>query len=336
MRPLPDTAPRVLARHETDLKAALLRLWKCTNCGERFGREKAGASAAPVAGIGTNRRTPSRSDYFRFRATDMHPLATKSILSALVWTAIHAGIGDGLLLRCVPAKTRSAVEARKRSDADLRGALLVNGVAFIHACLTVPLGIYGAFFCTSLREDKFNGTNPATDFMFVVMLGYFLWDSAVCIWHYRSFGMTFLLHGVICFVSLYVQQVATTDRLNWYLCALALSEASTPFLHIRYVLLKGKATSTRLFTFANTMFLALFVSVRLIAIPSCMTGPLLKELVFSSARTPNMSAARRTLIVTDYVFWLFLNFFWATQLARSQWKQFRLSGGRKETESGQK
>lgn len=88
--------------------------------------------------------------------------------------------------------------------------------------------------------------------------GYFLWDLLVST--YEGWGVAFIAHAVAC---TFVYASAMAPFLHWHGLFFLLFEASTPFLHLRWLLIKLGWTKGLMFPIVNYGFALAFFLVRL-------------------------------------------------------------------------
>lgn len=240
-------------------------------------------------------------------------------LSAACWTLFHIVVNDKLLLSLMPRDVRAKAEVKKRSDRSFRSSLGINGVAFTHAILITPL-VLSVALQEEYRTDIFGGDSERFRWANSVMMGYFVWDTLVCLKEYENYGATFLFHGVISMLATIVNATAIHPRMVFILAIFSGTEISTPALHIRWLLLQIKETRRPLFHVFNALFIALFILYRLLLVPVVSIGPFFLDCLkpYSERHTRDMSIRRRVCYVSVAAAWLVLNFYWAFLMVRTQ------------------
>jgi len=90
--------------------------------------------------------------------------------------------------------------------------------------------------------------------------GYFLWDAAVCLYHIRSTGIGFALHGVACTIA-----YAWSQRpfVHYWAVLFLLYELSTPFLNTVWFMDKMGYTGSKRQLVAGIGLLITFFVIRL-------------------------------------------------------------------------
>jgi len=111
-------------------------------------------------------------------------------------------------------------------------------VAMVHACFAITLcpGYYSPekhFYqfnnvTNSYSIDNF-AYDPFVQFIYSISVGYFLWDSIVCIQH--LWGFEYIMHGVLCFIAYYCNLYPFLH--HWGRFYLGFFELSTIPLHFR-------------------------------------------------------------------------------------------------------
>ncbi len=80
-------------------------------------------------------------------------------------------------------------------------------VAFLHAIVILTLATYGLTCDQALMDDHKFGYSTLGYTTMAIAVGYFLWDMAICIVHFKEFGVGFFLHGVGCFFTFFFSLV---------------------------------------------------------------------------------------------------------------------------------
>lgn len=208
----------------------------------------------------------------------------------------------------------------KRLDEKHHTDLHVRVSATIHAIVVC----YGSILLMlnpgeALTKDEVNGYEPRAQLYIGIAMGYFIWDTCVCVWY--NWGWGFLLHAVFCTV---LYGCAAQPFLHYAATLFLLFELSTPLLHLRWLLLQLKQADTVLFKATNYGFALCFFVVRLVlGIPlswkfvqrPCWFDDGGSNLHFSAVL---MSVGNLTLNV--------LNVFWFVQMVKSATKK---RGGKK-------
>ena len=109
----------------------------------------------------------------------------------------------------------------------------------VHALIVCALGLLWHFPGLLPRDhpsiknmvgDHMNGYSSAPAVQMGIASGYFIYDLLICIYHYKAFGNSFLIHAMVC-LSIYMisDQTAT---IQYYTTFFLLFELSTLFLNV--------------------------------------------------------------------------------------------------------
>uniref|UniRef100_A0A7S4IKV5 TLC domain-containing protein n=1 Tax=Vannella robusta TaxID=1487602 RepID=A0A7S4IKV5_9EUKA len=144
-------------------------------------------------------------------------------------------------------------------------------VALIHSIAAIALASKAVwqFPHNSSEMQQIFGSTPELRLAASVSCGYFLWDAVINIWHWRSPGTDYfafqgLLHGSVCFF------VYIASLRPFGLCVTALHllfEFSTPFLHIRWFLIKLGYASSAIGVTNDYAFVLVFFVARVLMGP---------------------------------------------------------------------
>jgi hypothetical protein len=98
-------------------------------------------------------------------------------------------------------------------------------------CIVIMVLSYPLFDDQTLSKDRVGGYTPYCGFVCAMALGYFIWDSYICLRHIRLFGPGFVLHGL---GSFFVFLQSMRPYVMYYTPIFLLFEASTPFVNIHW------------------------------------------------------------------------------------------------------
>lgn len=118
----------------------------------------------------------------------------------------------------------------------------------------------------ALRADKLYATTPASRTCIAITAGYFLYDVYICATRFSQNGVEFTLHAVFCCLAYWYP--ALTGHLHYLGACFLMWELSTPFLYLRWVLLKTGRAEGRLMMPANLAFALSFFGCRIVYGPS--------------------------------------------------------------------
>lgn len=239
-------------------------------------------------------------------------------LSSLLWIMVYKLLNDKLVLCLLPEAVREYVKHTKETDPNFRRLSIANGTAFIHAFLVSPICIICGI--QLMAEDPWEGESNVIEVLAILILGYFVWDVLICVLDVTKYGVTFLLHGLLSLIGLYVQVASARCRMLGFVAMFAASEISTPFLHCRWYCIKAKQTDTAYFRWANFLFLLSFFLMRIMYMP-IFVFPLFWKDCVELRYLHNMSIYRRLLQCVMSMAWTLLNYYWGSFLLYSQMKQ---------------
>ena len=174
-----------------------------------------------------------------------------------VWPAIYDIFNLGAIKQGKKPLSRVALAKDIRTRA----------VATIFAIYIVGLAIFGVLRgdYSYLAEKGFYATTPLTVHMSHVAVGFFIWDLYVSV--VDGFGPAFIFHGLAC---VWVFTVALGPIMHSMAFVALGFEASTPFLHLRRVLIMAGQSEGALFTAAQGAFAVTFFLARIaIGWPTC-------------------------------------------------------------------
>lgn len=110
-----------------------------------------------------------------------------------------------------------------------------NATAILH---TVVALYYSYFILVDpiFWADRLYYTSALSTQLGTITCGYFLYDTIICIRRYNTSGIAFLIHGIVCLLVNSFSLVFKIGHFHW--AASIIWELSTPFVHLRSLLLK--------------------------------------------------------------------------------------------------
>lgn len=154
-----------------------------------------------------------------------------------------------------------ADDSEKAADWDSRV------VSFVHCIIIIPLAAF-TLMDESIRRDHATGYSDTWLLCNTVAAGFFIWDTFVCLKHFKTFGISFVIHAVLCMAAYVLCSLAPIAAggysMPFWCSAALLFESSTPWLNVRYFLLKLKKTDSKLFTLVQIGFGLTFFASRLL------------------------------------------------------------------------
>jgi hypothetical protein len=174
-------------------------------------------------------------------------VATQYLVPALFGRRVYAALnGDGKL----PSAADQARDARTKV------------IAVVHALLVTGIALYGLWWRRAdylfLRSDVDAGT-PLTQQLGYMAASYFLWDVVVVA--IDGYSVEWHIHA---WMGLAVFSASLRPFLHWMSLVTLTYEASTPFLHLRKLLIQRGAGHGALFTATQLLFAATFFLSRIV------------------------------------------------------------------------
>jgi hypothetical protein len=227
-------------------------------------------------------------------------------LSFLTWTGIYLAVYSRKTSSRIIEKSPDAIRLKRQE-------LGVKIASILHAGYTA----YGANQC--LKEfsglDFFTKSEAAAHYANVAA-GFFIADLILCVILIEEHGIEFVIHAIAALGgSLYVSMTGVGHQ---YFLHLLLFEASTPFLHIRSLLLEYGYGKTIIAQINNLIFLLTFGYFRLykgIPLIAKMCNELITKKPLSTPATAFFIAASISMSC--------LNVYWFTKVLKSAIKTLK-------------
>lgn len=149
----------------------------------------------------------------------------------------------------------------KDQSRDLVLGVVTRLIGACHNFVQLPLAL------TVLADASFWGdpmriTSTRSMWMLQISAGYFLHDAINCIIRYELEGFSYLVHGVYCFC---VYSFAIYGNvMHYYGAAYLMWEASTPFVHLRWLLWKFGMAETKAYTINGICMILMFFCCRIV------------------------------------------------------------------------
>jgi hypothetical protein len=200
-----------------------------------------------------------------------------------------------------------------------RQELAVKVVSILHGLYTS----YGAYMCLNSiatdtgtqNIDMFSKFEEATHYANVAA-GFFIADLILCIILVEEHGMEFIIHAIAALAG--STYVSLTGIGHLYFLNLLLFEASTPFLHIRYLLLEYGYGKTIVANINNLLFLLTFAYFRL------FKGiPILTKLCYTLIVEKPLNIYAVIFFVASSIAMSSLNIIWFIKILRSAIKAIK-------------
>lgn len=154
----------------------------------------------------------------------------------------------------LPKDATALAAARARLATGMRTSVVASIMA-LHVSLGALYGLLSPSVMDALRHNL-EAEVPLTRHLCNVAVGYFLWDLTYC-W---NDGAVYVVHGVAC---LAVFAGALRPFLHHMALVTLLFEASTPFMHLRRILIDSDEASGLVFSLVHHAFAATFFASRI-------------------------------------------------------------------------
>lgn len=178
----------------------------------------------------------------------------------------------------------------------------------------------------AMKEDLLYGTSVASIKCISVASAYFFYDMYICVTRFSENGLPFLIHGLLC--SLAYAYPLLSGNMHYQGACFLMWELSTPFLYLRWFLIKTNRTDGSLMSIANVLFALAFFGCRIVA------GPILSwEYYQASGREISSPRAFKDNAIPYNVIYGYrvamfilngLNFYWFYNIVR-----IAVTGGKK-------
>ncbi|RKP23518.1 TLC domain-containing protein [Syncephalis pseudoplumigaleata] len=136
----------------------------------------------------------------------------------------------------------------------------IHVVSMVH-CLSVLYMAFQVYGIPALQADKLFGYDSYAGNVYAYTCGYFLWDGLTSLRYVRHFGVSFLLHGIVCFT---VFIFCFRPFLNYFGAVFLMFELSTPFLNIHWFMDKTGMTGTVWQAINGVILLSAFFVARIL------------------------------------------------------------------------
>ncbi|KAI9599104.1 TLC domain-containing protein [Syncephalis fuscata] len=130
----------------------------------------------------------------------------------------------------------------------------IHVVSMVH-CVSVLYMAFQIYGLPTLQADKLFGYDTYAGNVYAYTCGYFLWDGLTSLRYVRHFGVSFMLHGIVCF---------SRPFLNYFGAIFLMFELSTPFLNIHWFMDKTGMTGTIWQAINGAILLAAFFVARIV------------------------------------------------------------------------
>eukprot|EP00002_Diphylleia_rotans_P002461 TRINITY_DN11553_c0_g1_i1.p1 TRINITY_DN11553_c0_g1~~TRINITY_DN11553_c0_g1_i1.p1 ORF type:complete len:258 (+),score=43.75 TRINITY_DN11553_c0_g1_i1:64-837(+) len=186
-------------------------------------------------------------------------LPTVMAASVVFWTLLY--FAAPLLFRVFPCT--NSVYAKLDHDKQIDMCLRIVSTA--HAVVVVQGAVYALSIDKEMWDDYVWAHSPTAELYMAIAAGYFLWDTIMCLIHFKSHGVGFLLHGIGCFLAYTLAFIPEKPFLRFYGCYFLLWEISTPLLNMRFFLETFGNRHSTMYLINGFLFAGSFFFVRILA-----------------------------------------------------------------------
>ncbi|WPT13247.1 TLC domain-containing protein [Picochlorum sp. SENEW3] len=137
-----------------------------------------------------------------------------------------------------------------------------------------------------MRNDMLYAISDASRQCIVVASAYFIYDLYICVTRYSQNGFPFLVHGVLCCLA-YAYPLLS-GNMHYLGANFLMWEVSTPFLYLRWYLIKTERGDSPMMGIANALFALSFFACRVVS------GPIM-SLAFWRASGADLTSATSTI-----------------------------------------
>lgn len=163
--------------------------------------------------------TPLIGDYLGYTTVPKH-------IETVLFSAVFYQLSFILSSWISPLLLKSYKTLSRRTQVNFD----IHIVSHIQAILILALS-FPMFGDEDLNKDRIYAYTPYAGFVAAMAVGYFVWDTYICLKYYSLFGFGFLLHGVS---ALFVFLQSTRPFMMRYIPHFLLFELSTPFLNVNW------------------------------------------------------------------------------------------------------
>lgn len=151
-------------------------------------------------------------------------------------------------------------------------------------------------------------------FVSAITIGYFLWDSLICLKYFDLFGFEFLLHA---FASLFVFSITLLPFFQYWIPRFLMFELSSPFVNINWFISKlpKESVSLRFNAFNGICLLVTFFTVR-IGWGFTAIALVIKQLYSSWDKLSTLKKTISFIVVFLNLNLDILNLFWFSKMVR--------------------
>jgi len=176
---------------------------------------------------------------------------------------IHVPFSRKLILACLTPSSDSAA-----SQSRLVGQVAARIVGAVFLVLMFPPAIQ-TIMDPEMRSSFYNAlyrASPASHRCIQVASSYFVYDTYICLFRFAENGMPFLLHGVLCCLAYSYPLIS--GNMHFQGACFLMWELSTPFLYLRWFLIKARCRDVRKKAawqgVANALFAVAFFACRIV------------------------------------------------------------------------
>ncbi|RKP10316.1 TLC domain-containing protein [Thamnocephalis sphaerospora] len=191
----------------------------------------------------------------------------------------------------------------------------IHVASMVH-CLTVLYLAWQVLGLPVLKADKVFGYDPYAGNVYAFTCGYFLWDGLTSLRYVRHFGVSFLIHGVVCF-SVFI--FCFRPFVMYFGAVYLMFELSTPFLNVHWFMDKVGMTGSIWQAINGAFLIGAFFLAR-IAFGVWTSFEFMSELYRASDRVPAIVIA---VYAVCNVAMNLLNMYWFRAMVSTVLRRFQ-------------
>jgi len=194
---------------------------------------------------------------------------------------------------------------------------VIRILSSFHAILATFLSLFILYTDTGLNQNKLLYSSFGISFTLNISIGFLAYDCLIMFIYRNEFELGYGVHHCVSIIAFYA---CTTGGIFPYIALFRLlSEASTPFLNNRWILLTLKMKDSKLYLWNGFAIMLVFAAVRIFTIiPNWM-------IFFSLMETPawnSVSFKHKFICVTSSGPLDILNVYWFTKIMRVLYKHY--------------
>lgn len=222
----------------------------------------------------------------------------------------------------IGSNLRKYVGVLKTVPDNMNRSMVLRIISIFHSTFVTLMCLYILYYDEELNQNRLLYFSTAISFTLNFSIGFLIFDVIIMLADPKEFEWFYLLHHAVSIVAFYA---CSTAGVFPYIALFRLtSEASTPFLNLRWFLLTLNKKHTRLYLINGIILIAVFFLVRIITIVP------LWSIFYSLMQTPTWSQIElkyKLICVVSSTPLDFLNVYWFGKIVNILVKYFKVAGG---------